>query len=119
MRLDARLSDLRVLVTGGGGFIGRHLCRRLCDEGSEVHATSPNQQQVAGSGPIWWQADMADLTTARSVLAAIRPTVVFHLAGSVGSDPRPRSGIADLPQPLDEHRLFSWRPLSSAVDVSF
>lgn len=87
MKQDARLSDLRVLVTGGGGFIGRHLCRRLCDEGSEVHATSRNQQQIAGSGPIWWQADMADLTTARSVLAAIRPTIVFHLAGSVGAAP--------------------------------
>jgi UDP-glucose 4-epimerase len=87
MRQDARLSDLRVLVTGGGGFIGRHLCRRLCDEGSEVHATSRNQQQIAGNGPIWWQADMADLTTARRVLATIRPNIVFHLAGSVGAVP--------------------------------
>jgi UDP-glucose 4-epimerase len=87
VRQDARLSDLRVLVTGGSGFIGRHLCRRLCDEGSEVHATSRNQQQLTNSGPIWWQADMADFTTARRVLAAVRPTIVFHLAGSVGAVP--------------------------------
>ena len=39
--------DLKVLVTGGSGFIGLHLCRRLCEEGSEVHATSRKQR------PMW------------------------------------------------------------------
>ena len=42
---------------------------------------------MAGRGPIWWQADMADLSTARRVLAAVRPDIVFHLAGSVGASP--------------------------------
>jgi UDP-glucose 4-epimerase len=87
MRRDSRCSDLKVLVTGGGGFIGRHLCRRLCDEGSEVHATSRIQHQSAGGGLIWWKADMTDFPMARRVLAAIRPDIVFHLAGSVGAAP--------------------------------
>jgi UDP-glucose 4-epimerase len=79
---------LKCIVTGGSGFIGAHLCRRLYEVGSEVHATSRQRRSEAkGGSPIWWQADMADLAEARRVFAAIKPDVVFHLAGSVGASP--------------------------------
>jgi UDP-glucose 4-epimerase len=87
MERDLRWSALKVLITGGRGFIGSHLGRRLCDEGSEVHATSRDRHESSAGGPIWWQADMADLATARRVLAAVRPDIVFHLAGAVGAAP--------------------------------
>jgi UDP-glucuronate decarboxylase len=33
-------SQQKVLVTGGSGFLGTHLCRRLVESGAEVYATS-------------------------------------------------------------------------------
>ncbi|HCG04971.1 MAG TPA: NAD-dependent dehydratase, partial [Desulfovibrio sp.] len=30
------LARKRILITGGAGFIGSHLCRRLLDRGAEV-----------------------------------------------------------------------------------
>ena len=75
------------LITGGSGFIGQHLCRRVCDEGHRVHATSRLLNMPRHSGPIWHQADMADLATARRLLATLKPDVVFHLAGAVSASP--------------------------------
>jgi nucleoside-diphosphate-sugar epimerase len=71
-----------VLVTCCAGHIGEHLCRRLCDEGHRVHATSPREQETR-----WHQADMADLAMARRIFATVQPDVVFHLAGEVGAGP--------------------------------
>jgi nucleoside-diphosphate-sugar epimerase len=82
-----RWPNLRILITGGSGFIGHHLCRRLCDEGCEVHATSRVEHRITQSGPIWWQADTADLSTTRQLFASVKPDIVYHLAGSVGANP--------------------------------
>ena len=65
--------DRRVMVTGGGGFLGRSVVRRL---------------QAAGVREIFVprSADF-DLRTAdgvRSVLSAGKPDVVIHLAAVVG-----------------------------------
>ena len=37
--MDVREGDKmkkRILITGGAGFIGSHLCERLLDEGNEI-----------------------------------------------------------------------------------
>lgn len=70
------------LVTGGAGFLGLHLCERLAAEGWTVHATSRSARGPT-PGIRWWAADLADLEAARALLDAVKPELVFHLAGAV------------------------------------
>jgi nucleoside-diphosphate-sugar epimerase len=81
------LKDRTILVTGGHGFIGAHLCRRLIGEGSIVHATSRTLRRNEGAGPAWLAADFSDMAQAREVLGAVKPDVIYHLAGAVGAGP--------------------------------
>ncbi|WP_181183490.1 MULTISPECIES: NAD(P)-dependent oxidoreductase [unclassified Mesorhizobium] len=84
---NPNIADLKVLITGGSGFLGSHLCQRLLGLGCEVHATSRFKRERDDNGPIWWEADMADLSTVRRVVAAVKPDILYHLAGSVGASP--------------------------------
>jgi nucleoside-diphosphate-sugar epimerase len=80
------MKNQRVLVTGGSGFIGSHLVRRLLDGGAEV-AVTVRYGNVMKNERLRWCWDRlhvleADLRN-RGALAAVRafaPDVVFHLA---------------------------------------
>ena len=77
----------RVLVTGANGFIGSHLCRRLCEEGAEVHAVYRSQYVDNGTGQCWWHGDLADLPQVRRIFENTRPELIFHLASHVKGAP--------------------------------
>jgi len=61
----------QVVVTGGTGFLGRHLVQRLKEEGARV--TAPSSRSC----------DLLHARNARALLA-YSPDVVFHLAARVG-----------------------------------
>lgn len=69
----SRLADTRILVTGGGGFLGRHVLAELRAVGCR-DIFAPRQAEY-------------DLTRQRSIellLANTRPQLVIHLAAAVG-----------------------------------
>jgi GDP-L-fucose synthase len=63
---------MRVLVTGGAGFLGSHVVERLRERGDEV--TVPRRAEV----------DLTRYEDTERLFAAARPELVFHLAAEVG-----------------------------------
>jgi nucleoside-diphosphate-sugar epimerase len=74
----------KVLVTGASGFIGSHLCRRLCAGDAEIHGVSRINSRQADANLRWWQGDLSDVDWVRHLLREVRPDIIFHLAGEVG-----------------------------------
>jgi GDP-L-fucose synthase len=66
-------TDRRVLVTGGAGFLGRHVVAQLKDAGVQ-HIVVPRSAHY----------DLRTETGVRSLLADARPDIVIHLAAVVG-----------------------------------
>ena len=63
---------MRVLVTGGGGFVGSHLVERLESDGHDV--------AVARQA----DTDLTDMGATARLFDEVEPELVFHLAAEVG-----------------------------------
>jgi 2-alkyl-3-oxoalkanoate reductase len=75
---------MKVLVTGGTGFLGRHLVQRLLQEGEEVWVLARASQSVAPLLALGAEAVRGDVRHWTSLRQAVRGTdVVFHCAGKV------------------------------------
>lgn len=72
----------RVLLTGGTGFIGRHLLTRLAATGAEIHCATRGAAPADLPG-VWHSLELSDPAAASRLVAAARPEVVFHLASHV------------------------------------
>jgi nucleoside-diphosphate-sugar epimerase len=71
----------RALVTGAGGFVGRHLCARLVADGWEVWGTvRPGAAGPRGVHPL--PLDLTDAAALTTAVAEAAPDVAFHLAAA-------------------------------------
>lgn len=75
----------RVLLTGGTGFVGANLARRLIREGHDVHLLvrpdmSPWRIEEIRDGIRLHEVELADESAVNTAVQEIRPDWVFHLA---------------------------------------
>ncbi len=76
---------MRVLVTGGAGFIGRHVVEALRSTGDDVTVLDSLRPDVHTGPPAVQPDHLADVRDLAAVTRAVRGTeVVVHLAAKVG-----------------------------------
>jgi dTDP-glucose 4,6-dehydratase len=124
----------KILVTGGAGFIGSAVCRRLIASGASVvnfdkltyAACLASLAEVEGSNRYAFvQGDVADRDAVRAVFETHRPDAVMHLAAEShvdrsieSSEPFIRTNVVGTHVMLEE-ALRHWRGLAPAAAEAF
>lgn len=82
---------MKILVTGGAGYIGSHTCVELLNQGHEVVVvdnyvnSSPESmarvEKITGKKPIVYQADVRDREKMEQIFSAHSIDYVIHFAG--------------------------------------
>jgi len=77
--------DRRVLITGVSGFTGRHLARALHADAAAVSGFDLDPG-IANGTVETFTGSLLDQARIDEVVAAVRPEIVFHLAGIIRTD---------------------------------
>ena len=82
---------MKILVTGGAGYIGSHTCVELLKNGHEVvvvdnlsnsKKTSLDRiRELTGKSPVFFQVDLRDKASLNEVFASVSVDAVIHFAG--------------------------------------
>jgi nucleoside-diphosphate-sugar epimerase len=78
---------VRALVTGAGGFLGRHVVERLRNVGAEVFTLGVEGSSKAASSRAFLLRTPVDAAGIETAMRAARPNLVFHLAGTPKAEP--------------------------------
>ncbi|WP_166240447.1 NAD-dependent epimerase/dehydratase family protein [Paenibacillus turpanensis] len=107
---------MKVLVTGGAGFIGSHLAEQLAAQGAEVHIAdnlSTGKREYIPSGVTLHEQDITTEETA-DLVRSLAPKAVFHLAAQADV----QRSIADPAMDADVNVLGTVRLLKACADAS-
>lgn len=75
MKLDSHFNN-RVLITGIGGFTGRHLKKHLEKQGMKVYGTTYTSSSMEDTFP----ANITDVTSMVDIINKVDPDYIIHLA---------------------------------------
>jgi GDP-4-dehydro-6-deoxy-D-mannose reductase len=78
---------VKALVTGAGGFVGRHLLAHLAASGVEVVSLGRGDPADSVPGRAFRIADLGDEAAIAAVLRESAPDLIFHLAGTAAAEP--------------------------------
>jgi nucleoside-diphosphate-sugar epimerase len=70
----------RVLITGAGGFIGRHTLEPLVAAGFEVHAITSSEPPIGCDVVRWHHCDLLANGSVRDLIGELSPSHLLHLA---------------------------------------
>ena len=87
----SHLSDARILITGGTGFIGQHLCAVLAQTtalcvGLRRRRPAENSNVSSPESVDWVEGDLLDIEGLRRTVHRLQPTHIFHLAAVTSSE---------------------------------
>ncbi len=83
--------DEKILITGGTGFIGRHLLGALCAQGYQPAALTRKLERVESLPAFerqqvrWIEIDVTDRSAVFNLIQSEKPAVIYHLAGTRGT----------------------------------
>lgn len=80
MAKKTRGSDMRILITGGSGFIGTNLVQFYLDAGAEVINIDKSPPRNAAHVHVWKRLDILNSDGLSALVTAFQPDYCFHLA---------------------------------------
>lgn len=86
MSLNENISTLKVLVTGGSGFIGTNAVDYLIEQGIETINIDFNSPKKKSHNHLWKNIDIRNYELLEKEFISFQPTHVLHLAATLGME---------------------------------
>ena len=71
----------RILITGGTGFVGKHLIQFLKPKNSRIAVLASGPTSTPEPDVDYYEVDIRDRDAVRSVVQKVEPDQIYHLAG--------------------------------------